>query len=127
MNENTTWIIAAAAALLVGACAVQTIKPSAEQRRALTPTWQLKIEGYKRAFDPPDRKVLVVIAAERSASVGEPTSAAEGLGVGAVASIGAAFSIVYVPFIPWILYSSAKEGADTAKFLDANPDWQRKL
>lgn len=43
MNENAKWIVAAAAALLVGACAVQTTMPSAEQRVALTPTGKLRL------------------------------------------------------------------------------------
>jgi len=83
-----------------------------------------RVEGYRRAFDPPDRKVLVVIAAERSVSTYGATSAAEGAGLLAAAAAG---SIIFIPLIPWALYVGAKDGADTGKFLDANPDWQRKL
>ena len=43
MNENAKWIVAAAAALLVGACAVQTTMPSAEQKLALAPTGKLRV------------------------------------------------------------------------------------
>jgi len=43
MLENAKWIIVAAAALLVGACAVQTTMPSAEEKLSLTPTGKLRV------------------------------------------------------------------------------------
>ncbi len=85
-------------------------------------------QAYKRAFDPPGRKVLVVLAGVgHSVSVPSVSSEAEGLSVGVLQSIGAVFSIVYIPFIPVLISENVKEGAAMGKILNANPDWKPKL
>lgn len=43
MWKHVKWIIAATAALLVGACAVQTTMPSVEEKLSLTPTGKLRV------------------------------------------------------------------------------------